>query len=99
MTHVRERSATKLIPTAKHGVRVARVIGPIERWTEPQAPVESLRNRRSVRGQCGELRPHWAVRPIVNLAQRPDGAGVDPSLDRPDSSAIAGRQEMGGDAS
>ena len=90
VSHVRERSASKLIPAAKHAVRIVRMIRPIERRPEPKGPIEAVRDRRFVRGNGWILRPHRPVRPVVHLAQRANGAVVDPRLDGTNTGSVAG---------
>src|SRR5215472_4828762 len=95
MAHVGQRPTPELIPTAEHGMGIVRVVWAVHGWAEPQLPVKASRHWRSVGGYGRVLRPHGSVGPIVDLAQCPDDAVVDPAFDGPDVLAVIGRQEMG----
>src|SRR5215468_10826158 len=97
MAHVRKGAAAKFIPATKYGVCIMRVIGSIERRTQPQCPIESLRDRRGFGRNGRILGPHWAIRPIMNFAQRADSAVINPRLDLSDVGAVACGQKVGSD--
>src|SRR5438105_1109785 len=60
-------------------------------WPEPQIPIHSLRHGRRVLGPLDSLCPPerrlspmgWAVRPNMDLANRPDSAIIEPFVDEP----------------
>src|SRR4051794_27984489 len=79
MAHISHRTSAEIIPSPEHHVRVIWMIGTIGFWSEPQVPIESFWYWRLVCRQSGVLRPHWSVRPVVNLHQRTNCSPVYPS--------------------
>ena len=97
MPHVGNRPAAELVPAAKDRVRVVRMIGPRQRRSQPQVPVEVLRHGRRIGRDRRVLRPYRPVRPVVNLAQGADGALPDPAGHLANPWIDAGRHEIGAD--
>src|SRR5437870_8455151 len=90
MPHICQRATAEFIPAAEYGMRVVGMIGPVQRGSEPQLPVEAFRDGRRLRRNCRVLRPHGPVRPVMDFAQLADGAIIDPCLYGVDIGAVAG---------
>jgi len=57
VAHLRNAAAPKLVPAAKDRMGVTAMIGPVERWSQPQVPVEIRRDGRLVGGKRELMRP------------------------------------------
>ena len=98
MPHVGHGAAAEIVPAAEQHVGVVGMIRALALRAQPEVPIEAFGNRRRVGGEGGILRPHRAVGPIVNLAQRADGAIADPAQHLLHGAVGVPRHEVRGDA-
>src|SRR5271157_6315366 len=52
VSHVRDAACAEIVPAAKHRIRIVGMIRTLDRWPQPEIPVEACRNRRCIGGKA-----------------------------------------------
>src|SRR4051812_24140217 len=77
MAHIGNGAAAEIVPAAEIGVSVVGMVRTIQGGAEPELPIKAGGDGRGFGGEQGELGPHGTHGPIVDFAERSDGAILD----------------------